>query len=369
MNELGNFFVGRAHAAFGLSDFTFLNPISPGSDPVATVSTLIGNVIGIFLTAAAIGAFFYLLSAGFKYITSGGDTGKADEARKGISNALIGVIIILLSYVILRFVGTALLGTGNGNNNATRLPTGSNTTQGTGTNKTNNGTSTNGVLNQANATAAATKQAQTAAQIAAQISAGLFPGIGPVLSQAIGNVFGAPTVASATASDCINHTIVVKQGANGNCVDANGNVIKDASGNPISWSGTGTSTNNQSIATVQDCLAADEWVYADSQGNCIDAFTGNIIYDYTTGKPAVYNTANSATAGTATSIPCALGYVMDATNGCVPSSSSSGTSSSDNLPPVTCTDGYIFDNSGSCVPDIPYYSGGPDPSLDGSYTV
>lgn len=126
MNKITEFIVGKALAqgttggvtggsndavtnnSFDISDFTFLKPF----DNSTTFPDLLGKIIGLTLTLAALAAFFYLLIAGFQYITAGGDAGKATAARTGIVNALIGIIVILVAYVILRYVGTGLLGSG-----------------------------------------------------------------------------------------------------------------------------------------------------------------------------------------------------------------------------------------------------------------
>lgn len=92
---------------FSVSDFEFLSPFkNTGFDG------LLGKLIGAALTLAAIIAFAYLLLAGFQYITAGGDAAKATTARTGIVNALVGIIVILISYILLKYVGTSLLGSG-----------------------------------------------------------------------------------------------------------------------------------------------------------------------------------------------------------------------------------------------------------------
>lgn len=95
---------------FDLAKFKFLNPWIPkdGADIDKTFSSLLGQIIGIVLTIAAITAFIYLLVAGFGYITSGGDAEKATKARAGIVNALIGILVILVAYLVLKYVGTSL---------------------------------------------------------------------------------------------------------------------------------------------------------------------------------------------------------------------------------------------------------------------
>ncbi|MBI4948348.1 hypothetical protein HY844_02230 [Candidatus Berkelbacteria bacterium] len=92
-----------------LSDFEFLKLFGTGGDKT-TFSVILGQIIALVLTIAALTAFIYLLIAGFQYITAGGDSAKVDGARKGITNALIGIIIIMISYLLLRFVGTELIG-------------------------------------------------------------------------------------------------------------------------------------------------------------------------------------------------------------------------------------------------------------------
>lgn len=97
---------------FDLGSFNFLNPFS-GTDAGGQISTVLSGIITFVLTIAAIVAFFYLVVSGFQYITAGGDAAKAQTARQGIVNALIGIVIILVSYIILRYVGT-LFETGGG---------------------------------------------------------------------------------------------------------------------------------------------------------------------------------------------------------------------------------------------------------------
>ena len=46
---------------------------------------------------------FYLIWAGIKYITAGGDGKKAGEARSAIVNAVIGLAIVLGAYTLINF--------------------------------------------------------------------------------------------------------------------------------------------------------------------------------------------------------------------------------------------------------------------------
>lgn len=84
-------------------------PTTGGSftDPNQSAQNIIGLVITWLLAIAAVIAFVYLILAGIKYITAGGDAAKATEARSGILNAIIGIAVISLAFIIMRFaIGT-----------------------------------------------------------------------------------------------------------------------------------------------------------------------------------------------------------------------------------------------------------------------
>jgi TRAP-type C4-dicarboxylate transport system permease small subunit len=73
-------------------------------DDVATLRGLEGlveNITRSLLYVAAIVLFVMLLVGGFKFITSGGDPKGLDSARKTITYALIGIILIACAYLVL----------------------------------------------------------------------------------------------------------------------------------------------------------------------------------------------------------------------------------------------------------------------------
>ena len=76
-------------------------------DKVATLQDLEGlfsNVVGIILGLAGITFFILLLSSGFKFITSGGDPKALEGAKKTLTYAVGGLIVIILSYLILLLI-------------------------------------------------------------------------------------------------------------------------------------------------------------------------------------------------------------------------------------------------------------------------
>lgn len=66
---------------------------------------LITSFIDWALIFAGIVAIFLTIYAGYKYINSGGDPKQADTARKTLMYTVFGLILIFLSFFIVRFIG------------------------------------------------------------------------------------------------------------------------------------------------------------------------------------------------------------------------------------------------------------------------
>ncbi len=73
-------------------------------DPSSSASTTITNIINILSIVGGIIAVVMIIIAGYKFITSGGDSSKVASARSALTYAIIGLIIIALSQVVARFV-------------------------------------------------------------------------------------------------------------------------------------------------------------------------------------------------------------------------------------------------------------------------
>jgi|SRR3989344_5352914 len=80
---------------------------------------VVGSLIQLIFALAVIVALIYLAWGGFKWLTSGGDKAAVQSAREHIVAAIVGLVIIFLTYFILNI----LLGFfGVGNLNAIILP-------------------------------------------------------------------------------------------------------------------------------------------------------------------------------------------------------------------------------------------------------
>lgn len=76
-----------------------------GIGAVTPLSNILANTFTIVFAVAALLVLAFLIFGAFKWITSGGDKEGAAGARKYIINALVGLAILALAFVIVRVVG------------------------------------------------------------------------------------------------------------------------------------------------------------------------------------------------------------------------------------------------------------------------
>lgn len=72
------------------------------------VESIVGGVVNIVLSLVGIILLGYTLYAGFLWMTSGGEKDQAEEAMKMIRQAVIGLLIVIMSFVISSYVLSAL---------------------------------------------------------------------------------------------------------------------------------------------------------------------------------------------------------------------------------------------------------------------
>lgn len=70
----------------------------------ASIEGIIGPLVNLIFIIAVIAALLYLIYGGFRWLTSGGDKQAVGAARDHIVAAIIGLVIIFLSYFILQIV-------------------------------------------------------------------------------------------------------------------------------------------------------------------------------------------------------------------------------------------------------------------------
>lgn len=70
----------------------------------SNVGQVVGAFVELIFVLAILAALLYLVWGGFKWLTSGGDKSAVGAAREHIVAALVGLVIIFLSYFILTIV-------------------------------------------------------------------------------------------------------------------------------------------------------------------------------------------------------------------------------------------------------------------------
>ncbi len=73
---------------------------------IDNIVTVIRNVIRFILLIAFVLAFIFLIIGGIRWITAGGDEKGVERARGMITAALIGLVIVLVSYALIVLVQT-----------------------------------------------------------------------------------------------------------------------------------------------------------------------------------------------------------------------------------------------------------------------
>jgi hypothetical protein len=72
-----------------------------GTDAIQSLASKIVNVFSIIVGAAAVIMIIY---SGFRYITSGGDSGRVGGAKNSLIYAIIGLVIVALAQLIVHYV-------------------------------------------------------------------------------------------------------------------------------------------------------------------------------------------------------------------------------------------------------------------------
>ena len=81
-----------------------LSATAAGPAKLSDISGIIQNILKLLAPAAAVAFFVMILVGGFQFLTSGGDPKAVGQARTTLTFAIVGVILVVVSYLILRIV-------------------------------------------------------------------------------------------------------------------------------------------------------------------------------------------------------------------------------------------------------------------------
>ncbi len=78
------------------------------------VGQLIVSVVEVLLLVAASIAVIFLVVGGYQYVVSRGNEEAAEKAKKTMGSSILGFVIIVLAFTIIRIISAILLGEGPG---------------------------------------------------------------------------------------------------------------------------------------------------------------------------------------------------------------------------------------------------------------
>ena len=73
---------------------------------IKCIPYFISNIISFAIPFASVAAVFFIVLSGIKFLTSGGDSVKVASAKKSLTFAIVGLVIILLVFVLIKVFST-----------------------------------------------------------------------------------------------------------------------------------------------------------------------------------------------------------------------------------------------------------------------
>lgn len=83
--------------------------VSGGPAGSTTFGAVVARVLSIALLVVGAVSVIYLVYGGFRYITTAGNEERAESAKKAIWHAILGLIIVILSFAIITIITSVLV--------------------------------------------------------------------------------------------------------------------------------------------------------------------------------------------------------------------------------------------------------------------
>jgi len=79
-----------------------------GGDAPSVFTNIISGAIGLMTIIAGIYFIFILIAGAIAWLSAGGDKGAVENARKRITNGIIGLVVVIAAIFIFRLITTIL---------------------------------------------------------------------------------------------------------------------------------------------------------------------------------------------------------------------------------------------------------------------
>jgi hypothetical protein len=95
-----------------IADVTYQTLKGPGVTPISggvlAVEKIVGQVIGIMTIVAVIYFTFQVIIAGYAYIAASGDEKAIENARKALTNSVLGLTIVIIAVGLGALIATLI---------------------------------------------------------------------------------------------------------------------------------------------------------------------------------------------------------------------------------------------------------------------
>lgn len=81
------------------------NCVVDGAATLSCIPIVFKNIVTAALVFVGVVAVFLIILSGIKFITSAGDPKQVEGARNTLTYAIIGLVVVLLSFLIINVIG------------------------------------------------------------------------------------------------------------------------------------------------------------------------------------------------------------------------------------------------------------------------
>jgi len=92
----------------GINESGIVNPVAPFFANKEGLALLIATLWKTAFLIAGVVTLLYLVMGGLTWVTASGDKANSEKAKSQITDAVIGLVIMALSFAIITFIGSVL---------------------------------------------------------------------------------------------------------------------------------------------------------------------------------------------------------------------------------------------------------------------
>jgi hypothetical protein len=84
---------------------TWTTCVNNGAATITCLEPLFQNIIIALISLSGVALFLMLIMGGYNFLFSGGDQKKLEKARGTITSAIMGMVVLVCAYLVLKAIG------------------------------------------------------------------------------------------------------------------------------------------------------------------------------------------------------------------------------------------------------------------------